>query len=167
MKKEVGAMELKRVIACKEEAYLARIFSIMKARNRIVFHDGKTHFNDTELRMISEIVSATYEGKRLISTQIADLLGITRSAVSQMVNRLEEQGIVKRVADSVDKKIAYIVMAENVMEQYGEDLEKCFRFLNKAVGKFGEDRFFRLCDDFEKFIYLANDVVQEMREEER
>ena len=166
MKKEKNASCVKRVWQSKEEAYLARIFAIMKARNRIVFHDGKTHFNDTEIRLISEIVSAMYEGKRLISTQLADLLGITRSAVSQIVNRLEEQGVVQRVADDVDKKIAYIQLADGVLETYGEDLSICFRFLNKVIGKFSEERFFRLCNDFEDFIYLMNDVVIEMKKEE-
>ncbi len=167
MKKEKNATCIKRVSESKEEAYLAQIFAIMKARNRIVFHDGKTHFNDTELRLISEIVSAMYEGKRLISTQLADLLGITRSAVSQIVNRLESQGVLERVADDVDRKIAYVVLAEGVLERYGEDLRICFRFLNKAVGRFGEERFFRLCNDFEAFIYLMNDVVIEMKQEDK
>ncbi len=167
MKKEKKDTCLKRISQSKEEAYLAKIFSMMKARNRIIFHDGKTHYNDTELRLISEIVSAMYEGKRLISTEIADLLGITRSAVSQIVNRLEEQGVVQRVADDVDKKIAYIMLADGVLEKYGEDLDKCFCFLNRAVGRFGEERFFRMCDDFERFIYLMNDVVVEMKNEEK
>lgn len=165
MKKEKNATCIKRVSESKEEAYLAKIFAIMKARNRIVFHDGKTHFNDTELRLISEIVSAMYEGNRLISTQLADLLGITRSAVSQIVNRLEEQGVVQRVADDVDRKIAYVVLANGVLEKYGEDLAICFRFLNRVMDRFGEERFFRMCNDFEEFIYLMNDVVVEMKKE--
>ena len=165
MKKENDVTYVKRISESKEEAYLAKIFSIMKARNRIIFHDDETHFNDTELRMISEIVSAMYEGKRLISTQLADLLGITRSAVSQIVNRLEEQGVVHRVADDVDKKIAYIMIADGIMEKYGEDLQKCYTFLNKVVKVFGEERFFSMCNDFEQFIYLMNEVLDDMRKE--
>ena len=167
MKREKSNVCEKRTFESKEEEYLAKIFAIMKARNRIIFHDGKTHFNDTELRLISEIVSAQYEGKRLISTQLADLLGLTRSAISQIVNRLEEQGVVQRLADDVDKKIAYVVLAEGVLEKYGEDLSICFRFLNKVIDKFGEERFFRMCNDFESFIYLMNDVVVEMKQEEK
>ncbi|MBQ7923773.1 MAG: MarR family transcriptional regulator [Clostridia bacterium] len=167
MKKGEGARCAKRISSCKEETYLAKIFSMLKARNRIVFHDGKTHFNDTELRLLSEIVSAMYEGNRLISTQLADLLGITRSAISQIVNRLEEQGVVQRVADEVDRKIAYIVLADGVLETYGEDLEICFRFLHEVVGKFGEERFFRMCDDFETFINMMNDVCREMKKEQK
>ncbi len=160
MKKEKKACCTKRVFSCKEEAYLARIFSLLKTRNRIVFHNDKTHFNDTELRMISEIVSASYEGRRLISTQLADLLGVTRSAISQIVNRLEGQGVVQRVADAVDKKIAYIELADGVMDAYGVDMNTCFEFLHEVVGKFGEERFFRMCDDFENFIDLVTTIYE-------
>ncbi len=166
MKKQTYGKCEKRAPSCKEETYLAKIFSLIKAKNGIVFHSGKTYFNDTELRMISEIVSATYEGRRLISTRIADLLGLTRSAISQIVNRLEAQGIVQRVPDEVDKKIAYIMLADGVLETYGKDLEICFRFLHEIVGKFGEERFFRMCDDFEQFIGLMNDVCVDMKKKE-
>ncbi len=162
MKKEQNARCAKRISSCKEETYLAKIFSILKARSRIIFHDGKTHYNDTELRLISEIVSAMYEGRRLISTQLADLLGVTRSAISQIVNRLEEQGVVQRVADEVDRKIAYIQLADGVMDSYSKDLEACFAFLHEAVGRFGEERFFRMCDDFEKFIDLAKEICEQI-----
>ncbi len=163
MKKEQNGNCAKRISSCKEETYLAKIFSLLKARNRIIFHDEKTHYNDTELRLISEIVSAMYEGKRLISTQLADLLGLTRSAISQIVNRLEEKGVLQRVADEVDRKIAYIQLADGVLETYSKDLEICFCFLHELVGKFGEERFFRMCDDFEKFISLATVVFDDIK----
>ena len=90
----------------KETDYLGRLLTLLKMQDRIIFREGKTRFNNTEFRLIGEIVSAKYEGKRLISTQIAKRLGITRSAVSQIVNRLEKQCVVQRVPDDVDKKIA-------------------------------------------------------------
>ncbi len=163
MKKDQSIQKTKRVPACKEEGYMAKIFSLLRAKNRIVFHDEKTHFNDTEIRLMSEIVSASYEGKRLISTQLADLLGVTRSAISQIVNRLEGQGVVKRVADEVDKKIAYIEITKEIWDTYNQDLEMIFRFLHEVVGKFGEERFYRMCEDFESFIELAKNAAETMQ----
>ena len=84
------------------------VFSLLKKREEIIISDKKTRFSNTELRLLFEILTAKYEGKRLISTQLAKRLGVTRSAISQIVNRLEEEGVVRRVADDVDRKIAYI-----------------------------------------------------------
>ena len=87
----------------KNEKFLYEVFNLLKKRDELSLSAKETHFSDTELRMIAEILSAKVNGKRLISTQLAKLLGITRSAISQIVNRLEEEGVVRRVPDAVDR----------------------------------------------------------------
>ncbi len=133
------------------EKYLYMVFSLLKKRDRIIISDRETHFNNTELRLLFEVLSAKYEDRRLISTQLATILGITRSAVSQIVNRLVEQNVVKRVADDVDKKIAYIEITDEAMAAYREDLRNCQDFIARVMEKFGVDKFdtmFTLLDEF-------------------
>ena len=134
--------------ATGNEKYLNGIFSMMKHMDNLTIADKKTRFNSTEMRMIGEIMASRYVGKRLISTQLAQLLGITRSAVSQIVNRLESQGILKRVADDVDRKIAYVEITEEALETYGDDLKICVDFVGRVVDKFGVERFNNMCTAF-------------------
>ena len=141
----------------KEEERLGKIFSLLRKRESIIIADKKMRFNQTELRMLSEIISASYEGKRLISTQLAKRLGITRSAVSQIVNRLEEAGVVKRVADAVDRKIAYIEVTDETMETYNADIQACGLFVGKVVRKFGEEKFEEMYSLIEEFIGLIEE----------
>ncbi len=145
----------------KEEEYLVRIFSLLKKRENIVFNDKKANFNNTELRLLSEIISANYENRRLISTQLAQMLGVTRSAVSQIVNNLENRGVVRRVADEVDRKIAYIEITEGIIEAYGEDVENCKKFVKEVVEEFGEERFFTMCNAYDEFIALGQKRYKE------
>lgn len=141
--------------ATGNEKYLNGIFTMMKNMDNLSIADKSTRFNSTEMRMIGEIMASRYVGKRLISTQLAQLLGITRSAVSQIVNRLEEQRILKRVADEVDRKIAYIEMTDEALETYGKDLEICVDFVGRVVNKFGVEKFNNMCAAFEEFCELA------------
>ena len=141
--------------ATGNEKYLNGIFSMMKYMDNLTVADKKTRFNSTEMRMIGEIMASRYVGKRLISTQLAQLLGITRSAVSQIVNRLETQGILKRVADDVDRKIAYVEITEAALETYGDDLKICVDFVGRVVEKFGVEKFNNMCAAFEEFCKLA------------
>ena len=166
MKKEKNRSFEKRVSQCREETYLAKLFAMMKLRNNIAFDRGDMHFSDTEIRLLSEVVSAMYEGRRLISTRLADRVGITRSAVSQIVNRLEEQGVLQRVPDEVDKKIAYVMLADGIPQTYGKDLQLWYRFVADVVDKFGEDRFYQMCADFEVFVNLMNETCEKMKIEE-
>ena len=107
-----------------------------------------------EIRLIAEVIAARYQGKRLISTQLADLLGVTRSAVSQIVNRLEEQGVVVRVPDDVDRKIAYVEVTEATLVAYEEDLKTCLDFIGRVVEKFGEENFKKMCELYDGFMDL-------------
>ena len=140
--------------ATGDEKYLNDIFTIMKQMNGLAVADKETRFNHTEMRLLGEILAAKYVGKRLISTQLADLLGLTRSAISQIVNRLEEQGIVQRVADDVDRKIAYIEITEDALKTYGDDLRICVEFVGRVVKKFGMEKFNAMCVSFEEFCAL-------------
>ena len=136
----------------KSAKYLHMVFSLLKKRESIALSDKETHFGNTELRMLFEILLAKYEGKRLISTQLSKHLGVTRSAVSQMVNRLEEEGVVKRVADDVDRKIAYIEVTEETLAAYERDLRLCQNFLERVVNDFGEENFYQMVELFDGFI---------------
>lgn len=138
----------------KNEKYLGAVFVLLKKRDGIAISDKKTRFNDTELRMLSEILAAKYEGRRLISTQLATLLGVTRSAVSQIVNRLEGQGVVVRVPDEVDRKIAYVEVTEETLATYEDDLKSCLDFIGRVVEKFGEENFTTMCELYDEFMDL-------------
>ena len=145
------------------EKYLSAVFSILKKREGIVVSGAKTHFNDTELRLIGAVLSAKSEGKRLISTQLATRLGVTRSAISQIVNRLEESGVVKRVPDAVDRKIAYIEVTDETMTNYREDIKTCGKFIGKVVENFGEEKFDQMCGLVEEFMGLIEAEKQQAK----
>lgn len=140
----------------QNEKRVYMVFSLLKKRESIILSDKETHFKNTEIRLLFEILTAKYEGRRLISTQLAKLLGVTRSAISQIVNRLEKEGIVKRVADDVDRKIAYIELTDSTIEAYKKDLDKCEDFIDRVVGRFGEENFSQMVNLFDGFIDAIN-----------
>ena len=137
------------------ENYLKEIFTLVRKVETLTTADKKTLFNNTEFRMLGEIICAKYAGKRVISTHLAQILGVTRAAISQMVSRLEEQGVVKRVPDSVDRKIAYVELTEKTYETYRKDLEVYVNFVDRLVEKFGAERFHTMISLVDEFCGLA------------
>lgn len=146
----------------KGEQYVRMIFSTLKRCGHLEFSAKNANFSDTEMRLIGEVVMAKYRGERLISTQIAKRLGLTRSAISQIVNRLEAQGVVKRVPDDVDKKIAYIETTEEMAEKYRCDAKRIEDFIGKLVEEFGEDDFFKMCDLLNRFLKDLEEARSEL-----
>ena len=147
------------------DKYLNDIFTMMKYMDNVMISDKVTRFNSTEIRLIGQILAFRYVGKRLISTQLAQLLGVTRSAVSQIVNHLESEGILRRVPDDVDRKIAYIEVTEEILSTYKKDLELCVEFANKVVAEFGEERFESMYFMFQNFCDILEKMAATMKKE--
>ncbi len=145
----------------KNERYLSAVFSIIKKRDAIAVAGKNNHYNDTELRLIGEVLAARSQGERLISTEIAKRLGVTRSAISQIVTRLEGQGIIKRVPDDKDRKIAYVELTKNAMTEYEKDMASCADFIGRVVTRFGEEKFERMCDMVSEFVDLVREEKKE------
>ena len=138
------------------DAYLGKIQAMTRKLQNVVFVKGKKSFNNSELRMLEEIVAADKKGERLISTQLADKVGVTRSAISQMVNRLSEKGLVQRVPDDVDRKIAYIELTGNAKELYNAQRKRMGEVVAKVVADFGADKanqMLKLVDEFCDSVY--------------
>lgn len=139
----------------KKEQYVVKLFSLLRNRENMLVVEHGAHFNNTELRLIREVLAAKCENKRLISTQIAKRLGVTRSAISQIVNRMEAKGVLKRVSSDTDRKIAYIELSDNMLSLYQEDIRAAKDLVGALVEEFGEKKFNTLCDLFEEFNTLA------------
>ncbi len=142
----------------KNQRYLSAVFSIIKKRDALVIAGKNNHYNDTELRLIGEILAARSEGERLISTELATRLGITRSAISQMVKRLETDGVIMRVPDDCDRKIAYIELTKNALKEYEADVATCADFMGRVVERFGEENFEEMCEMVARFVELVKEV---------
>lgn len=146
------------------EKYLNKLFQLLKKRETVAITGKKAGFNDTELRLIGEVLSAKVTGKRLISTQLATALGVTRSAVSQIVNRLEERGVVRRVADEVDRKIAYIEVTDEVLSQYQQEIKTCANFAGGLVRKYGVEKFNTMCKMLNDFLDLFEEEKKRIQD---
>ena len=139
------------------ERYLHDIFMMVRRRDAFIVAQKNSQFSDTELRMLSEILAAKHKGERLISTKIADRLGITRSAVSQIVGKLEQDGAVRRVPDAVDRKIAYVELTDEIMEKYKDVVDDYVNFIGMIVARMGVNK-------MDKFLSLATDFYAAVEE---
>lgn len=143
--------------------HLSQIFQMLRKRDEIFVMEKKGRFNKTEIRLLSEVATAKAAGKPIISTQLASRLGITRSAVSQIVNRLEEQGVLRRVAADDDKKIAYVEIDENVTATYKNEIEKCHDVVEAVVKDYGEKKFEQLSALYTEFMELMSQHVAQFK----
>ena len=140
---------------------LKKIFSVYKKLEDVTKTDKNTRFNSTELQLLRELAFAEMRGEKLISTRLATLLGVTRSSVSQMVNKLEKQGVVYRLADDVDRKIAYIQMTDEAKNLCTAELATWTDGLVTIVEAFGEEKLDSMLTLLEEFVQTAEKLKEE------
>ena len=151
--------EMRKVTQEVKEKCLEKIFSVLKRKGEFVCPKEKTFFTKTELQLIGELVLAKRQNRRLFSSQLAKLLGITRSAVSHIVNRLEKQGVLVRTVSSEDKKVEYVDVSDSFLEEYRQDYQAYLDFTGEVVESFGQKEFFTMCELFERFAELVKDKI--------
>lgn len=148
----------------ENKEYLHKIFEMFRAVEYSINAQRHERYNNTEIRLLNEIVYAASNGERLISTQLASRLGITRSAVSQIVSSLEKDGAIRRVPDEVDKKIAYVELTEKMKVAYKGIVEVYTDFVGKVIAYMGVgkmDKFLALSDEFSEAVKKASEACKQ------
>ena len=131
---------------------LQELYSIARRLESAQLFNHAFPFNNTEMQLIKEILRAKETGGRMISSRLAKVLGITRSAVSQMVSKLEAKNVVRRVPDDKDRKIAYIELSDTARAQYEDMKDRVNAILSSVIGELGDEK-------VETFVKSAHEFV--------
>ncbi len=143
--------------------YLSKLILTVKFMEGLNVLPGSVNLSQTEFRLIREIVMEREAGNKIISSELARRLNVTRSAVSQLVTKLENRGIVKRTASPTDRKIFYVVLTESSLSVFQQQCEEANKLINRVVEEFGKekaDQLISLCEEFA-------DVFEKVRGENR
>ena len=132
--------------------YVAEFIRILRKVEGLDLFPETAKLSKTEFRILREIIEESEKGGEIISSELARRIGITRSAISQIVNKMEQRGIVKRVPAPNDKKIAYVRLSESTLGIYEEQCRQAGDFLKKIVAVYGKE-------NMEKFISSCNDLI--------
>lgn len=135
--------------------YLLKLFHLVKDLGDIDFFWGKAKLSRTEFRILWEVANEQCEGRDIISSELARRIGITRSAVSQIVAKLEKNGIVKRVGSEYDRKIAYIRLTDEAKETFLQQARQANEFAEHVLAEFGRERLDKLLDESREFSELC------------
>lgn len=146
----------------ESKQYLFDFFTMLKQIQIVANAQKNDRFNNTEIRLMSEIVYAKCKGERMISTQLAERLSLTRSAISQIVGKLEAEGVLRRVADDVDKKIAYVELTAEMEQSFGAVVDQYAEFMGQVIVRYGVKKLDRLFAMVQEFVAAVEAAAESM-----
>ncbi len=147
--------------------YLLKLFHLVKELGDIDFFLGEAKLSKTEFRILWEVANEQRDGHDIISSELARRVGITRSAVSQIVAKLEKNGIVKRASAPFDRKIAYVRLTDEAAETFERQARKANDFAERVLAEFGKERLDALLAESKAFSDACYKVAGHPRGEEQ
>lgn len=138
--------------------YLNKLILMIKFMEGLNILPGSVNLTQTEFRLIREIVMEREAGNKIISSELARRLNITRSAVSQLVGKLEKRGIIKRTASLTDHKIFYVELTESSLAVFRKQCDEANELLNRVVEEFGKDKTDKIIELYEEFAKVFEKV---------
>ncbi len=139
--------------------YATRLYGFVHEVEALKFFGDPARFSQTEARLLKEVMAENAQGRDIISSELARRLGVTRSAVSQLVTKLEGEGVLQRVAAPDDRKIAFVRLSDSAAEDFDRKCRELNELLDVCAEKFGKDRMQRLSVDSADFITLIKETL--------
>ncbi len=106
------------------------IYSVMELEYTMRYYGTDKILHYGEIHMIKEIKN----NPGIHISAIAEMNGITRGAVSQMVKKLEKKGMVKKITDESNKSRILLQLTEKGEIAHGEH-ERFHRVFNEMLSK--------------------------------
>lgn len=142
--------------------YLIQFFEIVQELETVKLFPEMSKFTPTEFRILREVILEEKKGKHIISSELARRVGVTRSAVSQIVTKLEQKGIVKREDAPDDRKIAYIVVSDGISSLFDKEYETVNATMERIVETFGREKMDAMMGLCREFVSIVKNFKEEM-----
>lgn len=145
--------------------YLVKLIEMEKGMEGFDLFTDRSSLNKTEFRLLQEVITQREMKKNIISSELARRLGVTRSAVSQIVTKLEKKDLVRRVPSEYDKKVAFICLSDYAASMFEQHCERANRLMEEVVARFGAKRMDKFIADYDKLKQIFNSVITENKDE--
>jgi len=115
-----------------------------------------------EFYIMKNILESSFDpNKNTFMPEIQDSLRVTKPAVSQMLNSLENKGYIKREINPNDRRKINITVTNEGKEVVNSMQEQVDRAIAKRIGLFGEENTRLFIDLINRFADISEEVNNE------
>lgn len=147
------------------EASAARLLKSFLRLRRINWNEVfLENLNLSQIGVLLTLVeySNHYGNKNIIMSQLSEMCKITRPALTQIINGLEQDGLVKRVTSTLNRREVYVQATPKGEQIAHSEKKMIISFFNQVVEEMGleeTEEFINLLDKF--YLIINNDISKE------
>lgn len=111
----------------------------------------------SEMKMLKMIKINSSETEGVNISTLSELLEISKSAVSQIINALEDKGFVERITTKNDRRVVYVRLTESGEQCFAKVVEAFLQRMAQVFDKMGEEDTKELLRLLEKLYSIVSD----------
>ncbi|WP_059170311.1 MarR family winged helix-turn-helix transcriptional regulator [Bacillus sp. FJAT-27445] len=136
------------------DRYIAVSFTVeKKAETMIKEQIGSDLTNDQHyvLRYISKKGECT-------STELAEVFGVNKSAITAIITRLTDKGLVYRTRNEEDRRIVYLALTEEGIDLFEKAEQRIYALVETIITKFDKEEIRAFIDTYEKLSGILTEL---------
>lgn len=135
------------------DQYITISFSVNKKAESLVkgqMDDDLTCDQHYTLRYIYQIESCT-------PSDLAEVFGVKKSAITAMVNRMWKKGWIQRTRDEMDRRVVYLTLTDAGKELYLKTETRIHKLVESVLQNFDQTEVEQFLGTYEKLFRILSD----------
>nr|WP_309100226.1 MarR family transcriptional regulator [Fredinandcohnia onubensis] len=138
------------------DLYVDVSFSVNTIADSLVKEQLGTELTNEQhytLRYINKVGSCT-------STELAEVFEVKKSAITAIINRLFEKGLIDRTRDENDRRLVYLTLSKRGKVLFSKTEERVNNLVESIIGEFSEEEIVQFLKTYEKL----NGILQKIKQ---
>jgi DNA-binding MarR family transcriptional regulator len=143
------------------DRYVSVSFQVhKKAESLIKCQIGNDLTNDQHY-----ILRYIHQASVCTSSELADAFEVNKSAITAIINRMVDRGLILRTRDENDRRVIYLTLTDEGRELFEQTQEKIRLLVESIITQFEETEIKNFIDTYEKLArILINKKMEELGE---
>lgn len=107
------------------------------------------------------VLKYIYQTKKCTSTELADAFEVNKSAITAIINRMSDRGLIERTRDENDRRVIYLTLTEAGKNLHEQTEEKVHLLVESIITQFEETEITNFINTYEKLVQILDNKKKE------
>jgi DNA-binding MarR family transcriptional regulator len=107
------------------------------------------------------IIQYIQNSKECTSSELAEAFDVNKSAITAIINRLADRGLIERTRDEKDRRVVYLTLSDKGIDLHHKTQEKVHLLVESFITQFDESEITAFINTYEKLAQILTTMKKE------
>jgi len=151
----------KKIISDLIDRYLSLSFNVNKKAESLI----KAQIGEELTTDQHHILCYVQQAQECTSSELAEAFDVNKSAITAIINRLTDRGLIERTRDQADRRVVYLTLTEKGHQIQQATQDKIHLLVESFITQFEETEITNFINTYEKLDQILTKMKNEEMEE--